>query len=83
MAVLGMLSALCALSLAGPDVGLIARADTFEIEWTAAAAYHVEQLDVLANDTSTGLRITNIIPGAEMVGKLSIASPNDYGLIYM
>jgi hypothetical protein len=60
-----------------PNGDLIARDDTFKFEWSVG--YHVELLDVLANDSGTGLRITNA-KGAGMVGELGTSSTQ---VIYM
>jgi hypothetical protein len=68
-------------SLAEPVADINVKDDSFEFEWSAHADYHTEQLDVLANDSGTGLSITNVIQGADMVGRLSTASPNDHGII--
>jgi hypothetical protein len=65
---------------AGPGVpnDFIARADAFEFEWNTANNYHWEILDVLGNDSGTGLRLTKVFKGIEMVGELRMTTSNIY-----
>jgi hypothetical protein len=64
----------CALAGPGAPETFIARADTFQFDWSTTAAYHYEFLDVLANDSGKDLRITNVFKGANMIGELGMTT---------